>query len=227
MKKIVTLLSLFLCLCASSQPRVVFKMVQPYESENTFFADDSVAISFSRTYHQVPYVQVENLTKNRIYIEWENARYEKSRIAFGEDSRISMRYPKADEMIPAGEKSSSHSGFYEEHLVNENGAWNPFNDERIFEYGKRSIEFLIPIRFSNGSTRDYKMMVIGYVYNDPVDYSGVQIGMKTSEVKALLGRRPDFVNSMKGKRKSWNYYGCVTIIFEKGLVAEINPIVID
>ena len=230
MKKLVTFLSVFLSLSALAQTKIVFKMTDPIESDQMVFADDSVVISFKRLYGEIPYIEVENLTKRRIYIEWENARFNGDRVVFGEESRLSMRDVKADEMVPAGDKSGHHRGFYQEGLVTELGPWNPFSDERILKNGKETARFLIPVRFSNGDTRDYKLRIVAYPYKDPIDYSGIELGMKTSKVKKLIGKA-DHV--YKGKVRdgffktkdveTWQYYGSVTLEFVENVLTEINP----
>lgn len=44
---------------------------------------------------------IRNNTNERVYIEWENARLTGSRIIYGDDRRITMGNPKADEAVSA------------------------------------------------------------------------------------------------------------------------------
>lgn len=203
------------------QEKIIFKMTQPIESDEMVFEDDSVRIHFSRTYNGALYFTVNNKTSGRIYIEWENARFDSDRIVFGDDSRLSMRNVKADEMITKGGESSYHKGMYKESWISSDSIWNRFSDDRIEDYGEYNVKVIVPIRFSNGNTEDYQFRIIGYHY-DPVDYSGIELGMKTSQVQKLLGK-PNEKDKYKDRPELWDYHGCVKITFEKGFVTKIEP----
>ena len=50
-------------------------------------------------------VEIENKAEERIYIEWENARFDNSKVVFDDDTRLSMKNEKANEVVVANSKT--------------------------------------------------------------------------------------------------------------------------
>lgn len=101
---------------------------------------------------------IENGTDERVFIEWENARIKDSRIVFGDDSRLTMKNPKADEAVTSHGKSISRDitgQYYVESsmvlpLLHFGGLKK--------ELGKTfDVFILIPIKFSDNTVEDYKL----------------------------------------------------------------------
>ena len=104
--------------------------------------------------------EVKNGTDERIFIEWENARLNWSRIVFGEDNRISIRNPKADEAI------SPHSTSISRNITGEknynDGYQIPLYNVRELKKkrlgSKDRTHITIPIRYLDGSVEEYKIV---------------------------------------------------------------------
>ena len=195
-------------------------MVEPvFQKDNLFYVTDSLEVNF---YYFGSLgelnVQVKNKTKDRLYIEWENARFADSRIVFGDDSRLSMRNPKADEMVSSN-STSIHRRIIPERWVKSDYIINLIEESDIREEGGYECEIIIPIRYGEGKTVDYKFLIHIY-YLNPVDCSGIEVGMKGKDVKKLIGA-PDSIFKLFGVQ-TWYYASNVTLEVEGGVVTKIT-----
>lgn len=105
--------------------------------------------------------QVENGTDERVFIEWENARIENSRVIFGDDSRITMGNPKVDEVISPHSRSISRKITGATYIKS---SWisELYNSKRLKENlgSKSTTDVKIPIRFADGSVEEYELEFI-------------------------------------------------------------------
>ncbi len=93
--------------------------------------------------------------KERVFIEWEHARFNNDRIAFGDDNRLTMRNHKADEAISSFSFSLSKDILPVSHIQSDY-ILPIFKLDKI-KSGESSYVFLkIPVRFADGSVEDYK-----------------------------------------------------------------------
>ena len=198
-------------------------MLSPVRSEELKFEDDSCRISFDyRESRGVIYLQVYNKTGKRAYIEWENARLDGSRIVFGDDRRITMGTPKADESIPAKSASISRD-IISEGWVGSDFIDNPVSPSKVRGRGGKELSATIPIRFSDGETIDYQFRFSIWSYN-PVDVGQIAECMKAKDVKKILGKPDDMWVDPWGTantKADWYYAGNAIIRIRKGVVEEI------
>lgn len=167
MKKLV--FSLFVCLAinsygfpvGSSSPTSSFETnisITGPESTTTDYPIDFKCLVYSDESSFLQSCRILNKTSNRIYIEWENARCNGDRVIFGEDRRISMNSPKADEAVSANSWSisreiTSQSNVYEESIA-------PLFNLRDLKRGwPDSISLLLPIRYLDGTIEEYTVNI--------------------------------------------------------------------
>ena len=103
--------------------------------------------------------EVKNGTDERIYIEWENARLDGSRVVFGDDSRISMRNPKADEAVSSHETSISRE-ITGEKKIDDEYQIELYNvrDLKKKNLGLKDRTYIIrPIRYMDGTVEEFKL----------------------------------------------------------------------
>ena len=99
-------------------------------------------------------IYVKNNTKERIYIEWENARCNSGKVVFSDDRRITMNNAKQDESIAAYSFSltrqiTSKSYVMDDYII-------PLYEREDLIKGETSnVYLLIPIKFSDGKVVDY------------------------------------------------------------------------
>lgn len=198
-------------------------MLEPVRSEELKFEDDSCAITFDyRESRGVIYLQVYNKTKKRAYIEWENARLDGARIVFGDDRRITMGTPKADESIPAKSASISRD-ILSEAWVGSDTIDNPVSPSKVRGRGGKELTATIPVRFGDGEPVDYQFRFSIWSYN-PVDVGQIAEGMKAKDVRNLLGKPDDYWVDPWGTlntKADWYYAGNAIIRIRKGVVEEI------
>lgn len=162
--------ALSLDVSAKKKPNPVIKYNLEASCQNEDKAD-AVSFSCGITDSQTAFIYgftVTNNTDKRIYIEWENARFDEDRLVFGTDSRLTMGNPKADEAVPANSKSicraiTNQTRAGAEYLIN-----YLYNPKKLkSEPGKKSeIKLIIPIRFSDDSVEDY-FLVFSVWYEMP------------------------------------------------------------
>jgi len=103
--------------------------------------------------------EVKNGTDERIYIEWENARLDRSRVVFGDDSSISMRNPKADEAVSPHELSISREITGENKIGDDYQIelYNVRNLKKNYLGSKARTYITIPIRYMDGTVEEFKL----------------------------------------------------------------------
>lgn len=97
-----------------------------------------------------------NNTSERIYIEWENARWYGSKIVFSNDRLILANVAKTDEAVSAGNSSILRNISSES---NASGGFKLFDYKYLKKHPgeKSSTNFSIPIRFADGSIEEYSI----------------------------------------------------------------------
>ena len=210
---------------AESTPGFTIVKITSPNCESNVFETDSIKIKFELdsiptgllSSSGIITFQLENKLSERVYIEWENARVNNNKVVFGEDTPLTAHNPKVDESIPS--KSVSLKRIF---FTDNPSKWSlskyPFEAITINSY-KYKITFRIPVKFENNKVVDYDF-VVETIYYNTADYSQVEIGMKDSKVKDLMGKP-----NSKGKKENdivhWYYYNNVEIVFQKKKVIEI------
>ena len=87
--------------------KISLEIVSTHVDKDTLISFDCYKPSSLSQYHKSFIVGflVNNTTNERIFIEWENARINNSRICYGDESMLSMDMPKADEAVSANSLS--------------------------------------------------------------------------------------------------------------------------
>ncbi len=225
----------------STPGTIEVKIVQPNVDGKNYFEDESVKISFTwegqilGTRGNNLTFRLENKTSERIYIEWENARTNGDRVILGEDSKVTYRNKKEDEAVSAN-SSSMLREFFKERTTTAVGiagvglglinGWadHVYGDiNTLFETGKSTVDFLIPVRFSDGKTTDYKLTVsIRYINTAPIEE--IKVGMKDKDVKDILGS-PNKKQKVKvTDTEYWQYTNNAMITLVKDKVTNIEMI---
>ena len=214
-KCFIALCLLFCCnLCVQSQNReyfskkqiisefnekVKYSLTKPYESSDLYFSDDKIGVDFFpiKDYDGIYFIgiTVKNNTANRIYIEWENARINGSKVVFSDDSRLLMSNVKSDEVVVSGEKSETKKimpkdNVHDNHLL----ALFRYNNDRSID-----IPIILPIRYDNNIV-DYKFSInlskyseaeIDSMYNKRLKYhklsKTIKKGMTIDQVVSIMG----------------------------------------
>ncbi|MBR3496311.1 MAG: hypothetical protein IKH37_06235 [Prevotella sp.] len=101
---------------------------------------------------------VKNNTDERIFIEWENARVTNSRVIFGDDRRISMGNPKADEAVSAHGSSISRE-ITGETYIGSNYVLPLFRPKKLKKNigSKDYVFFMIPIRYGDNTVEEFEL----------------------------------------------------------------------
>lgn len=225
MKRILFILMVsVLCLGVSAQERPIRTlMLEPVKSEEMVFEDDSCTVRFDYSESSgMLCVRVYNKTGKRAYIEWENARLDGSRVVFGDDRRINMGNPKADESVPSGSWSISRD-ILAEGWVGSEFISSPISRGRVKGRGGAELAVVIPVRFGDGEAVDYRFRVAVFSYN-PVDVGQIAEGVKAKDVKKILGKPDDMWVDPWGTantKADWYYAGNAIIRIRKGVVDEI------
>ena len=192
------------------------------EKDKDYFEDENVKISFSMISSDL-YMQLYNKLDDRIFIEWENARTNHDKVIFGTDSRLTYRNKKEDESVSSKSSSISHCFYCENPMAALGGNWAmPVYTHGILKLEEKNcmVDFVLPVRFPDGKTKEYKLYV-KVMYVNLADASQVTVGMKAKDVKKLMGD-PNVINKNKAvKREDWLYSNNVRITIENGIVSTI------
>ena len=121
------------------------------------FSNDTISVSAFVTRNDMT-IFIVNLLDERMYVEWENFRWDGSHIAFNTDSRLSMRNPKADEVIMG--KESSHKTIMRKDNIRSNYISSWYDYKTKTADGATNTSLILSIRFSNGTIKDYKLTVL-------------------------------------------------------------------
>ena len=102
--------------------------------------------------------QVKNDTDERIFIEWENARVTNSRVIFGDDRRITMGNPKADEAISPNSRSIRRN-ITGEIYIGSSIVIGLYDTKQLKKnIGTKDTTYIkIPIRFADGSVEEFQL----------------------------------------------------------------------
>lgn len=161
-----------------------------------------------------------NSSDKRVYIEWENAKFQGSRVVFGDDTRLTMGRAKADEVVMSYSFSEFRTIYPQRYVLNDYIMPLYDSSELRKDGTKAYCTVIIPIRFENGKIIDYKIS-FNVFYKSIVDYSGLRIGMKKGEVKVIMDK-PDQI-TQEGSQLIWIYTNNVRLIFESNKLVDIQP----
>lgn len=163
MKKYVYLILILLVTCVTAsakKPKPVIKWSLEVTNE---LSDKAKLITFecraSEYYDRfISSFHINNETDERVFIEWENARVDNSRIVFGDDNRLTMKNPKADEAV------SPHSSSISRQITGERFVYSDFmlplyrpKDLKKDLGSKNYRDVKIPIRYSDGKVVEYEL----------------------------------------------------------------------
>lgn len=145
------------------KPKKVFKQEVVYSEPKleisklikiTFVYDSGAFTDWLRNF------VINNGTDDRIYIEWENARINNSKVVLGDQTQISMRNQIADEVVIAGEPSISRN--VSSLSAMDAGLFKKFIDTYALkkEIGKKgTVNIMIPIRYADNTTENFKITI--------------------------------------------------------------------
>lgn len=168
MKKVICLMLLTLMVCvtanAKKKPKPVFKYSLEVANMNER-SEKGKLISFDCWVSGgdamfIKDFQVKNGTDERVFIEWENARITNSRVVFGNDRKITMGNPKADEAISPNGCSISR-WITGEIFIGSRWAFDLYDTDFLKKNigCKDIIDVNIPIRFTDGIVEEYKLII--------------------------------------------------------------------
>lgn len=103
-------------------------------------------------------IYLVNCTNDRIYIEWENARCDNGKVVFGDDRRITMNNPKADEAV-SSLSMSLRRGVTSADRIGSDYILPLFRIKLMKEGFSDNVTLKIPIRFMDGSVEEYTFNV--------------------------------------------------------------------
>ena len=103
-------------------------------------------------------IYLVNCTNDRIYIEWENARCDNGKVVFGDDRRITMNNPKADEAV-SSLSMSLRRGVTSADRIGSDYILPLFRIKLLKEGFSDNVTLKIPIRFMDGSVEEYTFNV--------------------------------------------------------------------
>lgn len=221
---------------AKESPYIIdLKMLSPIENDSWCFSDDSLDINITipkaltKAYNAWKNIEfyLTNKTENRIYIEWENARIMGQKPAFGTDTKLTVRNKKEDEVVVAGLNSIPRTLLIEDYrglsgLFGETTYTSPWDPDSLKKEGTKIFDFILPIRFEDGKTTDFKFkLLISWV--NISDVSEIKVGMKSKEVKQIIGS-PEYKEKIEKGHEIWHYTNNAYITIIDGKVQDIKII---
>jgi len=156
---------------AKKKPKPILKskieVISKRSEKGTLLKFYAEAYDWDNTW--IKYFYIENGTDERIYIEWENARVTNSRVVFGDDRRISMGNPKADEAVSVHNRSIMRD-ITGETYIGRRTLLPLYEPEQLKKnIGQSDTTYLlIPIRYSDGTVEDFKLAFTVW-YEMPID----------------------------------------------------------
>lgn len=159
-KSLVLLMMVFafsLSVDAKKKPKPVFKDKLEIISTPSERGKHISFTGFGSSYF-IETFMVHNGTDERIFVEWENSRLDGSRIVFGDDSRLSMGNPKADEAVSAHE-SSVYRSITGEKKIGSSYQIELYNDRDLKKNigTKDTTNIKISIRYMDGTIEEFKL----------------------------------------------------------------------
>ena len=160
MKKIVLLMTFFLMGLANASSKDIVVSVVVDGVEMAAYEDSIVKVIFSMSWNtNFLSITIENKTDDRVYIEWENARFNNAKLVFDDDTRESMKNEKADEVVIAHSNTkklvtskkyvldSSLKPITKKSIIKKNG----YDSAQIIlpmKYKDKNCDYLFNIKFS-------------------------------------------------------------------------------
>lgn len=135
--------------------------ISHYCSDNPEYKDFVSFDAYTGSYDSgdfVKYFKMYNNTKERVFIEWENARCEGGKVVFGDDRRISMNNPKADEAVSANSYSLSRD-ITSMSKIGSDFILPLYHTSRIKKGEDETVMLKIPVRFSDGKVIEYQVFI--------------------------------------------------------------------
>lgn len=116
--------------------------------------------------------QISNSSDERVTIEWENARFANSKVVFGDDSKLTMRNSKTDEVITAKGLSIKRDITGLDRVDGTNGSWFlfPYNELKKNPGQEGTLDIIIPVKYADNSTEDFKLQIkVWYEIKEPTE----------------------------------------------------------
>ena len=238
MKRLLLLIflsALILKVSAKESPyRIDLKMLNPQTNDSWNCSDDSLDIEITiskglKTYNIWTNMlfSLRNKTSKRIYIEWENSRLCGQKPAFGTDTKLNVNNKKEDEVVVAESNSIPRELLIKDYrglsgVLGATTYTSPWNPDSLKKNGNDFFDFLLPIRFEDGKTKDIKFK-LSISWINIADISNIKIGMNSKEVKQTIGS-PEYKEKIEKGHEIWHYTNnaIITIFDEK--VQEIKTI---
>lgn len=199
-----------------------YENVKRYESDSIVYQDSLIRATFEFEYVYLNgvnwlMIDVENKTDNRIYIEWENVRLNKSKIKFVLDSNLKKELKKEDECILGGESSGYR--FLEKDLSISS---QKVEKKEIYlrKHGDTELQLSLPIRYGD-KIKDYKFVFsftkyseteidsLFNLYNEITNkIKYLKKGMNREEVEAIMGKSisESYMETNWGSSRAVKYY---------------------
>lgn len=248
MKKLLLLVLLVLSAlnisAKSSTAKLEISMLEPVVADNWIYEGDSINVKMGfYTRVGLPInidnssecangefgFQLENKTRHRIYIEWENARLGGSHPIFGTDNLVKIKTngKKEDESVPATSKSilqqlyiEREPNFVEEGLGMSlnigSHVRSPWDSYELKRNGTSVFDFVLPIRYESGKTEDIKFQ-LKLTWTNTSDLSLIKVGMKDKDVKKNIGSPESKTKDKNSDTEIWHYTnnGDITLVDDK------------
>ena len=172
------------------------------------FEDENIKIHLSWSHFNSSFISIiiDNKTKDRVYIEWENARLNGSNLAFSNDRKILLNNPKQDEVVHSQTQSILREIMRRD-----------FAEEGFFPQIENGT-LILPVRIGN-HTIDYKLTYALYNSNDNIP---LEVGMTQKKVKELRGS-PDRITK-NGNYENWYYLNYYIVFMNKKIMEIKNTI---
>ena len=184
-----------------------YENVKRYESDSIVYQDDLIRATFEFEYllTGVDYLMLDvlNRTDDRIYIEWENVRLNKSKIRFVLDSKLKNDMKKEDECILGGE-SSGYKFIDNDFTPSSQNAAN--KTLYLRKRGDTELQLRLPIRYGD-KTKDYKFVFNFTKYSEQEIDSLYNLYNETTNKIKLLKKdmKRDEIENIIGKPISESY----------------------
>lgn len=201
MRKVIGFLVLFfISVSLSAKPKgyLSARIISPkVEGQTNKYEDDTIKVSFfpHRNYLEI---EIFNKTKERIYIEWENARIGNSAVAFGTDIKIKIDEPKANEVVYP-ESYSIRTELFPKNNI-DSKVWMDIDE--IQKKGEKFCNIILPVIIGE-KTKDYIFKIGIASVIDGVrskisiptkdDLLQIKEGMTFDQVSSKIGYAYDYI----------------------------------
>lgn len=116
--------------------------------------------------------QITNSLTERVNVEWDNARFSNSKVVFGDDTKLTMRNPKADEVIAPNGMSIKRDLSSLDRIDGSTffSFLFPYNELKKKPGQKATLDILIPIRYADNTTEEFKLQItVWYEMIEPTE----------------------------------------------------------